>query len=181
MINRRRLLALLLGGAALGGALARSAAPALAQGGAEYRLGVGDRIKIIVFGQSDLTGETEVDAAGKIIVGLIGEVAALGRTVVDVQGEIRQRLDKEYLVNPRVSVIIVAYRPITVLGYVRNPGRYAYSAGMDVRQAVGLAGGYDRRASSSSVTIFRDGKEMDAKPETTIQPGDTIQIPRSLF
>jgi protein involved in polysaccharide export with SLBB domain len=163
--------------------LALMAAPslALAQGGIGYKLGVGDKVKVIVFGQADLTGETEVDASGKIVVGLIGEVQAQGRTLAEVQGEIRQRLDKEFLVNPRVSLVMVAYRPITVLGYVKTPGRYPYSSGMDVRQAVGLAGGYDRRASSSSVTIFRDGKEFDAKPETAIEPGDTIQIPRSLF
>ena len=177
MIGRRRFLGVVL--LLLASGLAVNCAHA--QGGTDYKLGVGDRIKIIVFGQGDLTGETEVDATGKIIVGLIGEVDARGRTVVEVQSEIRARLDKEYLVNPRVSVVIVAYRPITVLGYVRTPGRYAYSAGMDVRQAVGVAGGYDRRASSSSVTIFRDGKEFDAKPETQVHPGDTIQIPRSLF
>lgn len=179
MIERRLFLALISG--SLAGTLAARSSLAQVLGGADYKLGVGDRVKIIVFGQADLTGEAEVDATGKIIVGLIGEVQAQARTIADVQSEIRARLDKEYLVNPRVSLIIVAYRPITVLGYVRNPGRYAYSAGMDVRQAVGLAGGYDRRASSSSVTIFRDGKELEAKPETQVIPGDTIQIPRSLF
>ncbi len=150
-------------------------------GGAEYRLGIGDKVKIIVFGQSDLTNEVEVDATGKIAMALIGDIAAAGRTIREIEGEIRSRLDKDFLVNPKVSVLIVAYRPITILGQVKNPGRYAYSAGMDIRQAVALAGGYDRRGSTSSATVYRNGQELDVPPETLIRPGDTIEIPRRFF
>jgi polysaccharide export outer membrane protein len=75
----------------------------------------------------------------------------------------------------------VAYRPITILGQVKNPGRYPYSAGLDIRQAVALAGGYDKRASSSSATIYRNNQELDVPPETLVQPGDTIEIPRRFF
>jgi polysaccharide export outer membrane protein len=159
-----------------------SASTNLAQtGGAEYRLGIGDRVKIVVFGQPDLTNETEVDASGKVAMALIGDVRAVGRTVREVETEIRTRLDKDFLVNPKVSVLIVAYRPITILGQVKNPGRYPYSAGLDIRQAVALAGGYDKRASSSSATIYRNNQELDVPPETLVQPGDTIEIPRRFF
>jgi len=159
-----------------------SASQNLAQvGGAEYRLGVGDRVKIVVFGQPDLTNETEVDASGKVAMALIGDVRAVGRTVREVETDIRTRLDKDFLVNPKVSVLIVAYRPITILGQVKNPGRYPYSAGLDIRQAVALAGGYDKRASSSSATIYRNNQELDVPPETLVQPGDTIEIPRRFF
>jgi len=150
-------------------------------GGAEYRLGIGDKVKIVVFGQPDLTNEVEVDATGKIAMALIGDIAAAGRTAREVESEIRSRLDKDFLVNPKVSVLIVAYRPITILGQVKNPGRYAYSAGMDIRQAVAVAGGYDRRGSTSSATIYRNGQELEVPPETLIQPGDTIEIPRRFF
>lgn len=150
-------------------------------GGADYRLGVGDRVKIVVFGQPDLTNETEVDATGKVAMALIGEVQAGGRTAREVENDIRTRLDKDFLVNPKVSVLIVAYRPITILGQVKTPGRYPYAAGMDVRQAVALAGGYDKRASSSSATIYRNNQELEVPPQTLVQPGDTIEIPRRFF
>lgn len=150
-------------------------------GGANYRLGVGDRVKIVVFGQPDLTNETEVDATGKVAMALIGEVQAAGRTAREVEGDIRTRLDKDFLVDPKVSVLIVAYRPITILGQVKTPGRYPYSAGMDVRQAVALAGGYDKRASSGSATIYRNNQELEVPPQTLVQPGDTIEIPRRFF
>ena len=48
-------------------------------------------------------------------------------------------------------------------------------------EAVALAGGYDRRASSSSATIYRNNQEMDVPPDTLVQPGDTIEIPRRFF
>jgi protein involved in polysaccharide export with SLBB domain len=150
-------------------------------GGTEYRLGIGDRVKIVVFGQPDLTNEVEIDATGKIVMALIGDINAAGRTIREVETEIRTRLDKDFLVNPKVSLLVVAYRPITMLGQVKSPGRYPYSAGMDIRQAVALAGGYDRRGSTSSATIYRNGQEMDVPPETLVQPGDTIEIPRRFF
>jgi protein involved in polysaccharide export with SLBB domain len=154
---------------------------AFAQGGLEYRLGIGDKVKVVVFGQPDLTGEAEIDASGKIVVGLIGEVAAASRTLADVQGEIRARLDKDYLVDPKVSVQIVAYRPITMLGQVKSPGRYPYSAGLTVRQAVALAGGYDKRASTSSALVFREGRELEIEIDAPVRPGDTIEIQRRFF
>jgi len=157
------------------------AASASAQGGVDYRLGIGDKIKVVVFGQPDLTNENEIDATGKIVVGLIGDVVAAGRTIADVQEEIRTRLNNEFLVDPRVSVLMVAYRPITMLGQVKSPGRYPYAAGMTIRQAVAQAGGYDKRASTSSATVFRNGREIELEPDAQVQPGDTVEIPRRFF
>lgn len=163
-------------------AAAQFAVSAHAQGGGtDYRLGVGDKIRVMVFGQPDLTGEAEIDASGKIVVGLIGEVVAAGRAIADVQAEIRARLDKDYLVDPKVSVLMVAYRPVTILGQVKSPGRYPYSAGMTVRQVVALAGGYDRRASTGSVVVFRDGREVELEVDALVRPGDTIEVQRRFF
>lgn len=158
-----------------------SGSAAYAQGGTDYRLGIGDKIKVVVFGQPDLTGEAEIDASGKIVVGLIGEVAAAGRTISDVQSEIRTRLDKDYLVDPKVSVLMVAYRPITMLGQVKSPGRYPYSSGLTIRQAVALAGGYDKRASTGAAVVFRDGREIELEVDQPVRPGDTIEIQRRFF
>jgi protein involved in polysaccharide export with SLBB domain len=158
-----------------------SGASAYGQGGTEYKLGIGDKVKVVVFGQPDLTGEAEIDASGKIVVGLIGEVAAAGRMIAEVQAEIRSRLDKDYLVDPKVSLLMVAYRPITMLGQVKNPGRYPYSSGLTIRQAVALAGGYDKRASTSSAVVFRDGREIEVEIDAPVRPGDTIEIQRRFF
>lgn len=150
-------------------------------GGLEYRLGVGDKVKVVVLGQSDLGGELEVDAGGKIVVALIGEIQAATRSVGEVQNEIRQKFSQGILREPRVTVQVVGYRPVTVLGQVRQPGRYPFSFGMDVRGAVAMAGGYERRGSTDSAVIFRNGQKMDGGAETPLLPGDTVEIPRRFF
>ena len=150
-------------------------------GGMEYRLGVGDKVKVVVLGQSDLGGELEVDAGGKIVVALIGEIQAAGRSVGEVQNEIRGKFSQGILREPRVTVQVIGYRPVTVLGQVRQPGRYPFSFGMDVRGAVAMAGGYERRGSTDNATIFRDGQKLEGGAETPLLPGDTVEIPRRFF
>lgn len=65
------------------------------------------------------------------------------------------------------------------------PGSYPYVAGMDVRQAIAIAGGFTRRARTSTVKVIRetaDGRvEIDVKPDMPVLPGDTIEVDRRLF
>lgn len=150
-------------------------------GGLEYRLGIGDKVKVVVLGQTELGGELEVDAGGKIVVALIGEVSAAGRSVGQVQDEIRAKFSQGILREPKVTVQVVGYRPVTVLGQVRTPGRYPFSFGMDVRGAVAMAGGYERRGSTDNAVIFRQTQKLDACAETPLLPGDTVEVPRKLF
>src|SRR4026208_602545 len=96
---------------------ALSAAPAASTGGApnlssnDYKLGSGDKIRIIVFGESNLSGEFEVGAAGTIEMPLIGAVPALGVTVGQFQSDVTTRLKNGYLNDPKVSVQVLNYRP----------------------------------------------------------------------
>ncbi|HJQ60117.1 MAG TPA: polysaccharide biosynthesis/export family protein [Vineibacter sp.] len=147
-------------------------------GGLDYKLGIGDRLKVTVVGQPELGGEAEVDAGGKVVIALAGEVIAVDRTVGQVQSEIVSKMRGTILVDPRISVQVMAYRPVTVLGLVKLPGRYPYSFGLDVRGASALAGGLERRASPDRSVIFRTGAQCDAKPDTPLYPGDTIEILR---
>ncbi len=150
-------------------------------GGLDYKLGVGDRVKVVVLGQSDLGGELEVDAGGKIVVALVGEVMAADRTVGQVQADISAKLSQGILREPRVTVQVVGYRPVTVLGQVRQPGRYPFSFDMNVRSAVAMAGGYERRGSTENAIIYRHGQKLEGNAETFLAPGDTIEIPKKFF
>jgi len=150
-------------------------------GGLNYKLGVGDKVKVVVLGQSDLGGDLEVDAGGKIVVALVGEVVAVNRTVAEVQEDIRAKFAQGVLRDPKVTVQVVGYRPVTVLGQVRQPGRYPFSSDLNVRGAAAMAGGYDRRGSTDSAIIFRGGKKYEANAETPLLPGDTVEIPKKFF
>ena len=148
-----------------------------------YRLAPGDEVSIKVFDNEDISGEFQVDAAGNISFPLLGQVKAGGKTVEQLNTDITVALDKDYLVNPKVSVEVLNFRPIFVIGQVNSPGSYPYSSGMTVRHAVALAGGYTRRASTSSMTIIRQDPSgatinVEVFEDTQILPGDTVEIDR---
>ena len=70
----------------------------------EYRIGPGDKLNITVFGHNDLSGEVQVDGSGRISMPLIGQIMANSKTVTELQDEVTATLDKDYIINPRVSV-----------------------------------------------------------------------------
>ena len=146
--------------------------------GTNYRLGVGDRIKVTVLGQPDLSGESEVDAGGKIVVALVGAVDAAGRTVTEVAEQIQGRYAGQILRDPKVAVQVVEYRQLTIGGEVKTPGRYKFAFGMDVRAAIALAGGFDKRANKDIVIVYRNNQPFEGRPESRLEPGDTIEVPR---
>ena len=149
---------------------------------ADYTLAPGDRVRVTVWGQPDLTTEAELDAEGRIVMPLLGAVQTAGSTAGDLRTSIAGALDARYLVDPKVAVEVVRYRPVFVLGSVERPGRYGYLQALDVRRAVALAGGYRGDDPVRAVTILRDGaegrREIAGRPDTTVLPGDVIEISR---
>lgn len=158
---------------------------ALAQEPKGYILGVGDRIRVTVFGQEDLSGEFEVDGAGRVSLPLIRDVYADGLTLRKFEQAIIDKLKPDFLRNPKVSVDVLNYRPFYIIGEVKRPGSYAYVNGMTVVNAIALAGGYTYRAKENSVLIIRaDDKtreKEDADYDTTVLPGDVIEVPERFF
>ena len=156
----------------------------------EYRLGPGDRLSVVVFGQDDLSGELAVDGQGRISMPLLGQVQAQNKTVNELQQILTDMLSVDYLIDPRISVDVTNYRPFYIYGQVNKPGSYPYVSGITVRQAVALAGGYTRRASEEPVSITRTTpKELldieanlwSCRAKTVVLPGDTIEVFRRLF
>lgn len=151
----------------------------------DYRIGPGDRVNVIVYGHEDLSGEFEVDSAGRLSLPLIQVVRAVGLTEQELEEAITRKLKPDYLLNPRVSVDVLTYRPFYILGEVKNPGSYPYENGMTIVNAVALGGGYTYRAKKDGVTIIRssdpDRKKIKADHDTKIFPGDIIEVPERFF
>lgn len=152
----------------------------------DYRLGPNDRIRITVFGQPTLTGEYTLDGNGVLAFPLIGNVESNGMTTSQLQQTIASRLDPDYLRNPSVSAEVITRRPFYVVGEVKKPGNFPYVTDMTVLQAVAMAGGYTYRARQNKPLIKRmdaSGRlvAIEARPETKIQPGDTVDIKERLF
>lgn len=167
---------------------ANAAAPATGSAGGsatDYRLGVADKVRVLVFNEPTLSGEFTVNASGAISTPLIGEVAALGRTTTELQTDIEQKLRAGYLRDPHVSIDVLTFRPYYILGEVNSPGEYPFATGLTVLNAVATAKGFTYRADKRRVHI----KHLNGGPEETlplsasvpVMPGDTVRIGERYF
>ena len=150
----------------------------------DYRLGSGDKLRVIVFGEDDLSGEFDVTGAGKVSLPLIGQVQAAGMTLDEFEAEVRDKLKQGYLNNPKVSVEVLNYRPFYIIGEVDKPGQYPYTNGMNVLNAVAVAGGFTYRANEDEVYITREGQKEKAyatDQAVRVLPGDIVRIPERYF
>ncbi len=152
---------------------------------APYHLDSGDRLRIVVFAEENLTRSYSIDGGGFISMPLIGAVRARGATTFELERRIAGRLRRKYVKDPKVTVEVQDYRPFFILGEVRRPGQFPYVSGMTVRTAVAIAGGYTERARERKVKLTRrvNGRETTFKVRDsyTVLPGDTIYVTERFF
>jgi polysaccharide export outer membrane protein len=164
-----------------------------------YLLQRNDLIRITVFQEDDMTTETRIGKSGFITFPLLGAVQLAGKSVDEATSEIRQRLDKDYIINPQVTLTVMEYAKqwVTVLGEVQKPGQIEIppEGGLDLLGAIALAGGYTRVANPGRVIVRRvvDGRDVvllvnakelsrdvQVKP-FLVHPGDRISVAESIF
>ncbi len=166
----------------------------------DYVLQPSDLIRVTVFQEEDLTNEVRLSQESKVYLNLIGYVDLKDKTIRQARELIRELYDKDYLVNPRVSVSVMDYskRAINVLGAVGSPGPIFFPAeeGLDLLQAITRAGGLSRLADkkrvklirvkpdgTSEITVYNFEKILNAetKDNPQLQKGDTINVPERLL
>lgn len=169
---------------------------AQAQGQAEYQLGSGDNIRIVVFQNPELTLETRVSEAGTITFPLIGTLRLGGLTLAAAGQAIARALAAgNFIANPQVNVLLLQNRgnQVSVLGQVNRPGRFPLET-VDIRlsEMLAIAGGI--AASGADVAILtgiRNGqpyrKEIDIasmflgsgiQDDLVVAGGDVIYVHR---
>ena len=151
-----------------------------------YELGAGDRISIRVYGEEDLTIESQLSDAGTLSYPFLGELKISGLTVGQLQEKITQGLKGDYLIDPKVTVTIAQYRQFYINGEVNSPGGFPFQPGLTVRKAVSLAGGFTERASHSRIYIISDkegdgGDNEKVSLNDMVKPGDIITVEQSFF
>ena len=160
-----------------------TASPGFSQAG--YKLGPNDKLRLIVFGEDNLSGEFVVSGTGSVSLPLIGGVKAQGLTIKQFEESITAKYKNGYLNDPKVSVEVLNYRPFFITGEVKNGGEYPYKNGLTVQDAVAVAGGYTYRANTDKVHIRRAGQnqeiEVQLNQRIPIVPGDNIKIPERYF
>lgn len=150
-----------------------------------YRVDSGDRLRVTVFDQKDLSTTYSVDQAGYIAFPLIGTVPARGRTLQELEGQIAAKLRQGYLRDPDVSIEVDRYRSIFVMGEVGQPGQYTYVPGMTIQNAIAVAGGYTARANQANADVTRkvNGNILTGRVSisSSVLAGDTIYVRERLF
>lgn len=161
-----------------------------------YKIGVGDLLQIEVYDEEDLTKEVRVLTDGYISFPLLGNVHALGRTILQLEQEITGKLKEKYLVNPQVTVFVKEFSNIYIFGEVKKPGSFPLFGRMTVFEAVTLAGGFTEVANPSKVKVIRqeNGTEVvfeldvdkitkkgDSSQDMELQANDRVIVPRSFF
>lgn len=171
-----------------------SAAAPRAEASTDYRLVPGDKLRIEVYKDAQLSQNLQIRPDGKITLPLIGDVPAAGRTSNELRDAITAGL-KEYNSNPEalsVTVIVVETVPPTiyVMGEVNNPGPQPLTGQVTVLQALSTAGGFKDFAKTKDIRIQRKGPagmttlHFNYKDAINghgkviyLQPGDTIIVP----
>ena len=157
----------------------------------EYRLGPGDKLRVEVYREAQLSQSLQVRPDGKITLPLIGDYMAAGKTPIELRDALAASF-KEYVTNPVVTVIVVeaTAAQVYVIGEVSNPGTLVMQGPMTVLQALARVGGLGEFADRDDIRILRktptgvrtigyDYKkaikgELDS---FFLQPGDTIVVP----
>jgi len=157
----------------------------------DYRLVAGDKLRIEVYRDPQLSQSLQVRPDGKITLPLIGDVMAAGETPAALRETLTTSL-REYINNPVVTVIVVEAQPqtVSVMGEVNNPGVQPLKYPMSVIDALAIAGGFKDFANSKKIVIrrmtstgvqtinfnYKDAIKSDSKP-MYLQPGDVIIVP----
>jgi len=150
-----------------------------------YQLGPGDRISISVFNQDDLSGNYALDGKGRFSMPLIGSVDASDLTSAELEALLISKFKPDYLVNPRVYVQVLNYRPYYLIGEVNSTGAFPYVAGMSYLKAIAIAGGFSYRAKQGHVFVVRaddpSQEEIKVDVDEKVQPGDIIRVDERMF
>ncbi len=151
-----------------------------------YVLGINDKLRILVFGEESLSGEFSVDSTGRVAMPFIGEVQAAGLTRSAFEDALEARMrEEQILLDPRVSIDLINFRPFYILGEVVRPGEYPSSSNLNVFNAVATAGGFTTLANQTRVMIKRSGEQIETEysllSPVTVNPGDTIRVLKGAF
>jgi polysaccharide export outer membrane protein len=151
-----------------------------------YQLKAGDVISILVYGEEDLSfDKLLVGESGYISYPFVGEIKLSGLTLADLEARLIAGLKPDYLIDPKISVSIVEYRPFYISGEVKDPGSFPYQPGITLHQAVSVAGGFTERASKSKIYVVHDDDPSRERQRVDlhyeVKPGDTISVEQSFF
>ncbi len=161
------------------------ATPLLLNNVSDYRLGAGDKLGITVFNEKELSMEVRLSDAGSFLYPFLGEIIAKNKTIGDVQAMLTAQLKDGFLVDPKVYINVLEYRPFFVNGEVNKSGGFPFQPGLTIRKAISLAGGLTPRASLTKIYVIHESDPSGVPRLTTLNarllPGDIVTVDQSFF
>ncbi len=166
-----------------------------------YILSANDQVAVEVFGEDDLRTNGRLNPEGNLSVPLLGSIHLAGLTLTQAASKLTELYGRDYLVSPKVNVMLLGYakRRFSILGQVNRPGSYEMPdgspGGIDLLEAIAMAGGYTRIAAPERVSVRRHPAtgsdqffKVNAKRFTKgsggsflVEPGDTVTVGESIF
>ena len=157
----------------------------------EYRLGAGDKLRIEVYKDAQVSQSVQIRPDGKITLPLVGDIEATDKTPLELRDQITKSL-REYITNPVVTVIVVEAlsAQVFVTGEVAKSGPVPILGPLNIVQALAMAGGFNEWAKKKDIRILRQGPnglqtihfnyndaiQGEARP-VYLKAGDTIVVP----
>ncbi len=168
--------------------------------GENYVLKPSDVISVEVYQEEDLNKSVRVEGDGSVALSLIGKVRVSGMTVAEAQSLITDLYNRDYLVDPQVSVIVVSFsaKVVRILGSVNSPGVVQIPPDRDLTltEAIAGANGVSRLGNPKSITIKRIDESGRARQmevnfsriltdpnvkDVVLKEGDTIWVPERII
>jgi polysaccharide export outer membrane protein len=166
-----------------------------------YQLSANDGIGVEVFGEEDLKTNTRLNSEGNASLPLLGSVHLIGLTLTQATARVTELYARDYLVDPKVNVTLLGYarRRFTILGQVNHPGSFEMPetspGGIDLMEAIAMAGGYTRIAAPERTSVRRhlpnggdqimrvNAKRVERGQTANfrVQDGDSITVGESIF
>jgi len=162
----------------------------------DHKIAPLDIITIDVVGEKDLSKELRVSTSGTITFPFLGSIEVKGKTPAEVESLLKEKLGKDYLVDPQVIITVKEYRSrtVSVIGQVNKPGVIALPAEqkLSILEAIAQAGDLAKSANKNRIEVSRKGKtqkftlddlKKDTNPEKKfwLEPGDVIYVHESFF
>ena len=162
----------------------------------EYKLQPSDVLTVTVHNQPDLSTKTRVTKDGNITFPLLGNIEVKGLTIQELEQKLKKLLEANYLVNAEPVVFIEEYhsRQVSVIGEVKNPGKYEMSKEKETTllEAIAMAGGFTEHANIDGTKVIRvkNGEKEttvvkvrdiinkgDTNKDMALEPDDIVAVP----
>lgn len=162
-----------------------------------YKVVPGNVLSISVYEEEDLSLDVRVDSDGYITYPLLGRIKVEGLPIHELENHLTGLLEKDFLVNPQVTIFVEEFGKVYVLGQVQKPGEYAITGNLSAVEAITLAGGLTKIASPNKTRVIRilDGNKSVTKvpvgkilkrgdrnnEDILLKPEDVVMVPESFF